>query len=164
MMSFFYVGNLKEPMVRPKHMFGYSPVERTGTGEEIDKFNLLLEFENELEILQSYTKMFAFLDSINLIPVVIRNNGTRRDEEIKVKIYLPKSVRIVKVSEFMIPDDRIIKDFTGFKGFIHYKFTHSSDGHINSYLHQPYDLYPLPFFGIRRWRKTKSRIISALLR
>lgn len=146
--EFFYVGNLKEPTIGKPLLFGYSHVERTGTKEEKDKHELILDFENELEILNSYIEMFEFIDSINLIPLVIRNSGTLRDEEIKVKIYLSNGIDIVNTRDFLVPEDRVIKDFTGFKGILHRNLSHRSDGHINSYSHQMYNFHQIPIPGL----------------
>lgn len=142
--EFFYVGNLKEPVVQPRDIFGLSSVERTGTEEEKFKHQLQLKFEKDLESLQAILTMFSFLDSFKIIPLVLRNVGTKQDEQIKVRIHLPNDVMLLTPRNVLQPDINVIKEFTGFNGYINKVLSHRKDSQINSYTHRPYKLYNIP--------------------
>lgn len=142
--DFFYIGNLTEPTIKLRTMFGTAPVERTGTDEEKLKYQLHLKFENILEKMKSTINMFSFMDSFMILPLVLRNTGTKHDKQIKVKIYLPDDVKLLDQNAFQLPDLDIIKEFTGFNKLISMYYSHRKDSQINPYPHESYDLFRIP--------------------
>lgn len=131
--GFFYVGNLKEPSFRVKGMYSSPPVQRIGDDIEKEKFKLILDLESKLENLDSIIRMFMYLDSCYIVPLVIRNIGTKYDEKIRVKIIVPGNLNFLNASQFEQPDFNIIDKFIGFNGILHNEYTHRKDSQIKAY-------------------------------
>ncbi len=136
--KFFYVGNLMEPVLRVQYPWGGSPVERIGTTEEKEKYELMIELEEMLQRLESELDMFTYLDSYYVVPMVLHNIGTKHDKKIRVKIDVPKKATVVSQQSIKIPDVQVIQDFTGFNGILHMVLIHPEDSILTQYLYRAY--------------------------
>jgi len=106
--EFFDVGNLmKSPAILP-----YSQLEYQGTDEEKSKHELLLTFVNDLRELNGLLTVFKEIDSWYALPLVLRNIGSRYEEDIDVVLEFPSTVDLIEESHFSIPNDDIIDVFT----------------------------------------------------
>ena len=150
--EFFYVGNLKQPSVRVTPMFGSAYVETIGDKEEKVKYELLLKYEDKLEEIRSMLEMLSYLDSFYCIPLVLRNFGTKHDRNIRVKVKLPKNLRLLTANNMKQPDLNVIEYFTGFGSCLQKAFTHKKDSKIIPYSYRPYKildniLYHLKYYN-----------------
>lgn len=143
--DFFYVGNLKQSIIQGvRLMFSTPPVERIGDEEEKAKFEAILGLEYKLKILNAKLEMYEYLDSHRIIPLVVRNIGTKHDENIRVRIEIDQTVSVVTFKDFKQPDAYVIEEFTGKNSVLHAMFSHRKDANIRPYSHNPYELPILP--------------------
>ncbi|PFY25166.1 hypothetical protein [Bacillus toyonensis] len=147
--SFFYVGNLST-----KKMMFSGNVEVKGTDEEKEKGKLLDSFLRKLYKYEQYYSYRKYIESLYLIPLVLRNNGQSYDEDIEVIIKIPSNVLVITQESIEIPNTTVIEEFTGEEGLLEYFLKHPRNYQLEEYLgyprpismrshlHIPLDLYP----------------------
>ncbi|ALC52857.1 hypothetical protein ACN91_15095 [Bacillus cereus] len=146
--SFFYVGNLST-----KKMMFSDKVEVKGTAEEKEKGKLLDSFLRKLYKYEQYYSYRKYIESLYLIPLVLRNNGQSYDEDIEVIIKIPSNVLVITQESIEIPNTTVIEEFTGEEGLLEYFLKHREDYQLEEYfgyprmvsmpshLHLPIDFY-----------------------
>lgn len=100
--EFFFVGNLMEEK-KLGVLGGYS-YKYEGTEIEKAKNNLLNEFKYKL---LRYEVLLNFIEKIKryfALPIVIQNIGDIQDENITIKLFIDKSVRVFRGDEYLKDD------------------------------------------------------------
>ncbi|ESU31296.1 hypothetical protein G3A_17460 [Bacillus sp. 17376] len=140
--SFFYVGELKRQEVGYHSLLGGPPIiQEQGTKQEKTKgqlFNKLFKKLDEYEEMIVYSK---YLNKFQVIPLALKNEGLSYDEDIRVKIFIPKNVFILTKNNIRIPDFSLIRDFTGYGSYFNTYLRHHQDSKVReniNYLYKPY--------------------------
>lgn len=94
--EFWNIGNLKSWKSPINLPFGNSAPIYEGSTEEKKRFSLLKKLYQEVTIYNQYCEYFKYIDSIDSVELMISNEGKTFDEDINVKIILPKGYRLKK--------------------------------------------------------------------
>ncbi|SEB48767.1 hypothetical protein SAMN04489761_0999 [Tenacibaculum sp. MAR_2009_124] len=104
--DFFNFGDLKETKKRSISIippFNQDEITLEGSEEEKEKKNLYDEFNSVIYDLDDLTGFWKKIRKMSLLPIALLNNGNGHEEEIKVKLYIPNSVKIYKPKKFPKP-------------------------------------------------------------
>lgn len=104
--SFWNVGNLTvvNSPLHPMLGGGYS---LKGLEDEKNHYEAIKEIYWEIRELNEYRKYLTIIDNFKRLELVVANNGTTYDEDIDIKIIIPKG-KIVKKGRLPVPDMHII--------------------------------------------------------
>ena len=88
--KFWCLGNLKKQKIQKPTPFGKSAPSYIGTDEERYRFSLLKKLYWEIISFNEYTEYFTFMDNIEYIELMVSNIGKTYDEDIDIKLIVPK--------------------------------------------------------------------------
>lgn len=108
--TFFQLGNLKKSISAMRMPFGSSKPSLTGTDQEQTKYNLLMELYGEIDDYNEIYTYFSSLQSKFYLQCVVSNTGTSFDEDITVKLLIPKGC-ICNINDLPIPGFSFISMF-----------------------------------------------------
>ena len=94
--EFWNIGNLKSWKSPINFPFGNSAPIYEGSAEEKTRFSSLKNLYKEVIVYNQYCEYFQDIDSIDIVELMISNEGKTFDEDIDVKIILPKDCRLKK--------------------------------------------------------------------
>lgn len=94
--EFWNIGNLKRWKSQINFSIGNNAPVYEGSTEEKKRFSLLKKLYQEVTIYNQYYEYFKYIDSIDSVELMISNEGKTFDEDIDVKIILPKGHRLKK--------------------------------------------------------------------
>ena len=98
-------------------LFGSGKRSSNNPKVEIEEFNKVLWIIREMKELNEYYEYFEFLDNSKLLNLIIKNCGTRDDEDISITLYLPKGKVLLK-DDLENPKENIIDDMIEFTDYI----------------------------------------------
>ncbi|KHL91499.1 hypothetical protein QW71_34160 [Paenibacillus sp. IHB B 3415] len=130
--SFFNLGNLKKKQGFMPAPFT-SSVELIGSEVEKEKYQKLLDFGDNLFDLESLLNVFEFIERFLVVPLILKNEGNRDDERIKVVLKIPKDIKVLTSEEMIEPDYNIIDSFTGYSSYFDYMLHHQKDSRVMEY-------------------------------
>lgn len=132
--DFWNVGNLKisQSLVNP--MFGGGS---TLNGEDAEKkhYEEIRDIYLKVEELDEYRQYFGILDSYKFVDFIVSNEGTTFDEDIDIKMFIPKG-KILKRKEMPIPGINIIDTLLEIH-FVKSAFQIKATDEIDSYCGYP---------------------------
>lgn len=88
--DFWNVGNLKSYKVQIQSLFSNSNFSYEGTDEEKKRYSLLEKLYWEIKGYNEYNEYFGYIDSIEVAKLMISNLGKAYDEDIDIKLIIPK--------------------------------------------------------------------------
>lgn len=143
--EFWNLGNLRE--YTSTLMLSIMQHNKTleGLDEEKEKYKLIKELNDNIEEYNGYISWFSNIDAYSYISCYIRNSGTSFDEDIDIKIKIPKNC-LVKYDEIPVPDIGCIEEINIYK-YVEVMFASSKTSTIKSYSYYPitnYNVMPLP--------------------
>ena len=162
--GFFFVGKLENPIFNPRLSFLSSNSKRDGTEMELKKGEKLDEFRARLLLLDSIIKTAEVIENFYVIPLVLRNIGRKFDEKIKVKLKIPKSVKILMPDEFKIPSNlKVIRMLTGERGILAELLKHHKDSKVAEYKRVTYNpIVDIPTNIFSNYEEQKNDAIDDL--
>lgn len=104
--QFWDIGNFKK---RTSTMYGNKEIIFEGTNEEKQRYSNLEDLYWDIKDYNAYNALFSYIDSQNLVSLILTNEGNTYDEDIDVKLFVEKG-SISRVGSFMIPEMNIIED------------------------------------------------------
>jgi hypothetical protein len=105
------LGNLKCIKNFVKPLLTSKDEEHVGTEDEVNKYNMILEALGRYYLIKGYKEYFMFLDNIEVLTLLLENNGTYFDEDILITLYIPKG-NMIFPDDIINPDQLIIDDIT----------------------------------------------------
>lgn len=92
---FWYLGNLKS-YEHPKFptYFGESGISYLGSEDEKKRYSLLKELYCIIRSYNEYIEYFTYIDNLNIMELIVSNIGNRYDEDLEVKLIIPKGYLI----------------------------------------------------------------------
>lgn len=129
--NFWNLGNLK--IDSPLLQFPYirSGPSYSGTDEERERYSLLKELYISIKKYNEYIEYFGYIDNIKAMKLIISNLGNTIDEDIDVKLIIPKGC-IIKHKDLPYPGINIIEDLFD-KKFFDLIFSIQDSDAVNSY-------------------------------
>ena len=106
--KFWCLGNLKKNKLQMATPFGKSATSYIGTDEERNRFSLLKKLYWEIVSFNEYTEYFTFMDNIEYIELMVSNIGKSYDEDIDIKLIVPKGC-LLKHDDLLYPGENIIE-------------------------------------------------------
>lgn len=128
--EFWCLGNLKIKEMSTITLSGYSS-SLDGTEEEKKKYKLIKELYVDIRGYNNYIKLFSTIDSYSYLSCYIKNSGTTFDEDIDVKIKIPKEC-LIKNDEIPVPDIECI-EYLNESNFIEIIFSAAQKEKIEKY-------------------------------
>lgn len=107
--KFWCLGNLKKNKLQMPTPFGKSAPSYIGTDEERNRFSLLKKLYWEIVSFNEYTEYFTFMDNIEYIELMVSNIGKSYDEDIDIKLIVPKGC-LLKHHDLLYPGENIIEE------------------------------------------------------
>lgn len=107
--KFWCLGNLKKHNIQMPTPFGKSSPSYFGTDEERYRFSLLKKLYWEIISFNEYTEYFTFMDSIKYIELMVSNIGKTYDEDVDIKLIVPKGC-LLKHHDLLYPGKNIIEE------------------------------------------------------
>ena len=136
--DFWNVGNLRSQSAIA-NIYGKIGDTLIGTEEEKTKFRLVEEIKYSILCYSQYREYFEALDKLVYCSLIVNNSGTMHDEDIDVKIMVPKGL-LLNNDEFPTPGNLIIEEINK-SGFINKFFCRKGKVDIDSYSDYPIDLH-----------------------
>ncbi|MED4253347.1 hypothetical protein P4689_12135 [Priestia megaterium] len=136
--EFFYVGQL-----RKSDSILDSQSKAIGNELEKRKGSLIDNFIIELLAYEGIAKYIHYINSFNIVPIVLRNTGFVSDEDIEVNIKFPKDVTVKSELNLKHPNPYIIEEFDENEDLINNLFKHQRSYNIEEFVGVGQDL---PFF------------------
>lgn len=140
--EFFNFGQLKETKTKDFGAFHHGKKTLSGTKDEKEKYKIFEEFKWELRELEDLIKFWKKLSKLSPLPLILTNNGSQYEQNIKVQLHFPKNVKIYKAKNFPVPNDiDILKDLNN-DNFFFDILRQKKTSKIKEY----YSSYPMPQF------------------
>lgn len=136
--DFWNVGNLKKRVVQFILPFGNSGPIFEGTDEEKERYRLIEELYWDIKIYYEYIEYFSYIDEMSVAKFVVSNVGRTYDEDIDVKLLIPKGC-ILKHSDLPDPGINIIEELLEMK-FVEFIFSIKGSDSIEEYGDYPMQL------------------------
>lgn len=133
--DFWNVGNLKKQTLQFKNPFGNSGPSFEGTEEEKERYTLLEELYWDVKAYNEYIDYFSYIDEISVAKLAISNVGNSYDEDIDVKLIIPKG-HILKHSDLPYPGINIIEELLEMR-FTDFVFSIQESDTVEKYGYYP---------------------------
>lgn len=106
---FWYLGNLKsyEYPKLPTY-FGESGISYLGSEDEKKRYSLLKELYCIIRSYNEYIEYFTYIDNLNIMELMVSNIGNRYDEDLEIKLIIPKGY-LIKHENLPAPGMNIIE-------------------------------------------------------
>lgn len=139
--DFWNLGNLKESTLQLKLAppFGTGGPTYEGSEAEKERFKQIKKLYWDIRTYNEYVIYFEEIDKIYFLKLAISNNGTTFDEDIDIKLIIPKKY-LINYSDLPMPGINIIKELIDIK-FIDYIFSIEETESMDEY--SGYPNYPL---------------------
>lgn len=169
--SFWYIGNLKKRTSFPTLPYGNSGISLEGTDDEKQRYESMRDLYWAIVEYEEYTSYFSQVDAQKFVELVVANVGTSFDEDIDVKLFIPKGCTI-PCECFPIPEINIIEPILNMR-FLEsvYEMDPTADvGSYSDYAPSPVDFdYQVPdLFGntsaMDEYKKHKHKYTEQLKR
>jgi len=115
--------------------FGNSGTSFEGTEEEKERYKLLKDLYWDVESYNEYIDYFSEIDKLSVATLAISNVGDSFDEDIDVKLTIPKGY-ILRYSEFPYPGINIIEEILDMR-FVEFKFSIQENENVGEYAYYP---------------------------
>lgn len=147
--EFFNFGELKKtktmglgfPFVQNKTILDGSEMEK-------EKKTLYNDFYWEINELIDLLDFWEKISKLSLLPIVIKNTGKQHNEEIRVQLSIPDSVKIMKSKTFPIPKMfQNLKDLNSDNSFLFKNIKHNQNSVVIEY-YSGYIMPPFFNFGM----------------
>lgn len=136
--EFFNPGQLSESQSKNLGFMFPSKITWNGSGEELEKRKLYYDFYWAIIEIDDLIIFWNNLSKLSLIPIVLSNNGSQFEEEIKVQLLFPKTIKIYKAKNFPIPTKRqILSDINENNSFFFNSIRHKKNRFVQEYI-SPY--------------------------
>lgn len=133
--EFWNVGDLKKRTSIVVLPFGNSGTSFEGTEEEKERYKLLKDLYWDVEAYNEYVDYFSELDKLSVAKLAISNVGNSFDEDIDVKLTIPKGY-ILKYSELPYPGINIIEELLDMR-FVEFIFPIQENEIVGEYGYHP---------------------------
>ncbi|MBW0933948.1 hypothetical protein [Priestia megaterium] len=134
--AFFHVGQLKK-------VDSVLDSDEIGSTSEKDKDYLISRLALELMEYKGIAEYMNYIDSFNIVPLVLRNTGSISDENIEVNIKFPKYVDIMSGSNLKDPNRYAVKAFNDNEDLINNIFKHKKSYNLEEFVGES---QPVAFF------------------
>ena len=111
--TFWSLGSLKQSR-RITLLPNENLIDLEGKENEKRKYELIQDLYNDIITYNNYLKFFEIIDSYSYVDCYIRNSGTTFDEDIDIKIKIPKNC-VVKRSKLPIPEEGCIEEINDYE-------------------------------------------------
>ncbi len=156
---FWNIGDLSRKTVVAISPFGASGDSLIGSDEEKDKYRLMEEIEYDVLCYGQYREFFKALDCYPFGSCIVNNSGTMHDEDIDVKICIPKGFLLPK-KEIPIPGVFVIDEINELE-FAEKCFCRKTTVKIDSYTEYPVDYhFEMPDIQLPFQRKNATEEIE----
>nr|WP_311445060.1 hypothetical protein [Ezakiella coagulans] len=112
--NFWNLGDLKNNSSKFGIFYDSMPSQLVGTNEEKERYAMLKEIYSKIKVYDEYNDYFCFIDSIKVLKLKISNIGKTYDEDINIKLIIPKNF-LIKQNELPYPGENIIKQIIDLK-------------------------------------------------
>lgn len=133
--DFWNVGDLKMRVPSVVLPFGNSGSSLEGTKEEKKRYKLLKSLYWDIVSYNEYIDYFTYIDKLNFARLAISNVGNSFDEDIDVKLIIPKGY-VLKYLDLPYPDINIIEELLEME-IIDYLFSIQEDDIVEEYGYYP---------------------------
>lgn len=140
--DFWNIGDLQisTPQISMS-LAGYNAPTLKGSEDETARYEKLKAVYLDVVIHNEYREYFAYIDKLSLAKMTVANLGTTFDEDIDIKLTIPKG-RLFKYSQLILPGITIIKELIDMN-FVDCVFKIREDDNIDGYGYYPPQLsYP----------------------
>lgn len=142
--DFWNVGDLKMRIPSVVLPFGNSGSVLEGTDEEKERYDLLRNLYWDIVSYNEYIDYFSYIDKLNFAKLAISNSGHSFDEDIDVKLIIPKGYAL-KHLDLPYPGINIIEELLDME-FIDYLFSIQESDIVEGYAYYP--VLPPPYEDI----------------
>lgn len=101
--DFFYVGSLQQKFNLPGPFL--SGLRYEGTHDEEAKYQAIQGLRWTFQALEELKNTIDFVNQLYYLPLVLENAGGSYDEEVKVMLKIPDTVRVITTNQFHVPDN-----------------------------------------------------------
>lgn len=106
---FWYLGNLKShENPNLPFWFGNSGISYFGTEDEKRRYSLLNKLYCRIRAYNEYIEYFSHIDNLNIMELLVSNIGNRYDEDLEIKLIIPKGY-VIKQENLPVPGMNIIE-------------------------------------------------------
>lgn len=149
--EFWNLGNLKSYNLKLQLPFGNNGPSYEGTDEEKNRYSLLEDLYWNIKAYNEYNEYFGFIDSIKVTELMISNLGKTYDEDIDIKLIVPKDC-LIKLDDLPYPGINIIEKILDIK-LVDFLFSTKESDKVSNYRYYPMEqpnfrdinnLYPFP--------------------
>jgi hypothetical protein len=133
--DFWNVGDLKIRIPSVVLPFGNSGSVLEGTDEEKERYDLLRNLYWDIVSYNEYIDYFSYIDKLNFAKLAISNTGHSFDEDIDVKLIIPKGYAL-KHLDLPYPGINIIEELLDME-FIDYLFSIQENDIVEGYAYYP---------------------------
>ena len=133
--EFFNFGELKESRKMDiSYSYFSNKTSLNGTEIEKEKKNLYNDFYWKLIELTDLLDFWQKISKLSFLPIVIENTGKLHNEEIRVQLSIPDSVKVIKTKSFPIPKRfNNLKDLNSEDSFLFQNIRHVQNSAVNEY-------------------------------
>ncbi|NVO09583.1 MAG: hypothetical protein HXX16_06450 [Bacteroidales bacterium] len=132
--EFFEFGELKESKNSITIISGNYEIILTGTDNEKAKKEAYDEFEINLENLCDLLQFWSEVRELFFLPIVLRNESKSYEKGLRIKLFLPKEIKIITPKEFPYPKRiDILKEFNSLDNLLVYCAKHQKDSKVNEF-------------------------------
>lgn len=135
--DFWNVGNLKKHNIHIQLPFGNSGPSYEGTDEEKNRYSLLENLYWKIKAYNEYNEYFRYIDSIKIVELMISNLGKTYDEDIDIKLMVPKGY-LLKHHDLPYPGINIIKEVLDMK-LVEFIFSIKESDEVSNYKYYQID-------------------------
>lgn len=107
--DFWNTGNLKIRNSKFESIFSYNGPSFVGTDEEKNRYLSLKDLYRSIKIYNQYVEYAGYIDNINILKLMVSNLGNTYDEDIDVKLIIPKGC-LLRHDELPYPGIDIIEN------------------------------------------------------
>lgn len=135
--EFWNLGNLKsfDLKIQLPLPFGNSGPSYEGTDEEKNRYSLLENLYWNIKTFNEYNEYFGFIDNIKVTELMISNLGKTYDEDIDIKLIIPKDC-LLKPHDLPYPGINIIEELSDVE-FVDFVFSIEESETVSNYGHYP---------------------------
>ena len=129
--DFWNIGNLKIRNSTYRSIFSSNGSSFVGTDEEKNYYFSLRDLYRSIEGYNQYVDYLGYIDNVDFLKLRVSNLGTKYDEDIDVKLLIPKGC-LLKHDELPYPGIDIIDEVLS-NGLINYAFSFKDSDSYNKY-------------------------------
>ena len=165
--TFFYFGDLKESKNSLTFFPGQANAILNGTDNEKKKKEDYDDFEMKVENLYDILAFWEKIQSLNILPIVFSNNSNSYENGLRIKLFIPKSVKVILPKEFPHPNRLdVLKEFNNPNNILISYLKHQKDSKVNECYSRKFPKFIYEFestyslFGMSLYETKKEKRIE----